>query len=611
VAGTTSYAQPDLSAYAMIGDCRTGALVSRAGAIDWLCLPDFSDPAIFSRLIDAEAGGFFEIGMTGQNEAHHRYLPGTAVLETVLSGPDGRIRITDCMPVAPDARHAAELMPLREILRFVEVLDGTPEITTNLRLRSHFGKRQARFHNRGKLGWACWDGEALYTVLSDIVLCRQDDGLAGTIRARAGQIFWLSLTMAVASPGVLAPLGEDAQRRLEQTIGWWRSWTSKIAYQGPWREQVERSAILLRLLTFTQSGALVAAATTSLPEKPQGWMNWDYRFCWPRDAGLALSAFIDLGLKREADAFFDWLMVAANATRPRINIMYDVYGRHRIKERKLSSLGGYRGAQPVRTGNALTHQVQHDVYGEVMLAVETWARHFGRPGDTEIALIRGFGEAVAGTWRDPDNGIWELRDERCHHTYSKVMAWYVFDSLLRLDEKYGLGIPAVRYRKERDAVREAVEAHGFNRARNCYTGQFDGDTLDASLLLLPRSGYVAYDDPRMVGTWQAIQADLEKNGLILRYPPGFAGSQKGEGAFVICNFWAVDYLTGCGRHAEAERRLTRLIGLMNETGLYNEAVDTKTGRPLGNMPQAFSHAGLINSVMMLRQGLGQHGSKAA
>lgn len=610
-------AQAELADYAVIGDCRAAAMVSRFGAIDWLCLPDFASGAIFSRLIDDE-GGHFTITLKGLKDATRQYRPDTAILETTLTSDDGVIRITDAMPVLPDARHATQLAPMREVLRRIEVLDGAPEIEIVSDLRPGFGRRRARFRKRGqggaakagrdKLGWAFNDNDALYNLISDFPLA--DGGvLHGRQRADKGQVFTLSLTYERAGPGVLLPLGAEAEARLDATELWWRRWTDQIHYTGHRRDALIRSAITLRLMTATQSGALLAAVTTSLPEKPQGWMNWDYRYCWPRDASLTLSAFMDIGLRREADAFFDWLMLAANTTRPRLKIMYDAFGRHRIYEKKLKGLSGYRGAQPVRIGNALTHQVQHDVYGEVMMAVEVWVRHFGRPEAAALDLIRGFGEAVRRTWRKPDNGIWEIRDRRRHYTYSKVMAWYVFDSLIRLHAGIGLDIPVEAYMREREALRDAIETHGVDHKRGCYVGVFDETTLDASLLLLPRTGYVAYDDPKMAATWQAMGEDMEQNGLLLRYPPGFGGSQKGEGAFVICNFWAVDYLAGARRYGEAGQRLERLLSFANNVGLFNEGVNVEDGAPLGNMPQAFSHAGLINSIMMLEKGKGQHGGQ--
>jgi GH15 family glucan-1,4-alpha-glucosidase len=604
---TSSLSQADLSDYAMIGDCRAAAMISRFGSIDWLCLPDFASDAVFSRIID-EKGGFFAISVAGVTQATRQYRPDTAILETTLTSADGAIRITDAMPVLPDARHAARLAPLREVLRRIEVIDGAPQIEIVLDLRAGNGRRRARFRDRGKLGWAWNDADALFNLISDFPLA--DGGvLHGRQRAEKGQVYTLSLTYERAGPGVLLPLGAEGEARLAATQDWWRRWTGQIRYDGHRREAVIRSAITLRMMTATQSGALLAAVTTSLPEKPHGWMNWDYRYCWPRDASLTLSAFMDIGLRKEADAFFDWLMLAANTTRPRLKIMYDAFGRHRIYEKKLNSLSGYRGAQPVRIGNALTGQVQHDVYGEVMMAVETWVRQFGRPEAAALDLIRGFGEAVKETWREPDNGIWEIRDQRRHYTYSKVMAWYVFDSLIRLNASMGLDVPVEDYMRERDALRDAIEANGIDSSRGCYVGVFGETTLDASLLLLPRTGYVAYDDPKMTATFEAMRVDMEQNGLLLRYPPGFGGSQKGEGAFVICNFWAVDYLTGAKRFGEAGQRLERLLGFANDVGLYNEGVDVESGAPLGNMPQAFSHAGLINSIMMLEKGAGQHGGQ--
>jgi GH15 family glucan-1,4-alpha-glucosidase len=450
----------------------------------------------------------------------------------------------------------------------------------------------------------------MLNLISNFPLSGEKNILKGARQSEKRDIFWFSLTFEKAKPNILLPIGDESESRISITKKWWQDWCGKCKYEGPWSEEVLRSAITLRMLTFTTSGALLAAATTSLPEKPGGWMNWDYRYCWPRDAALTLSAFIDIGLRNEADAFFGWLMLAANATRPYINIVYDLFGRRNLKE-KILNMSGWQGAQPVRIGNKAAIQLQHDVYGEVMLAVEDWVKHFGAPDASEKKLIEGFGKSIKKNWRKPDRGIWEIRDKPRHYTYSKVMAWYVFNSLIRLQEKGYISIPLEDYKKERDELKALIEERAFNKKRNCFTGAFDEDAMDASLLLLPRCGFVKYDDPRMKATWEAIQQDLEINGLILRYPPGFAGSQPGEGAFIICNFWAVDYLTGSGHENEANERLERLIGLSNDAGLFNEAVEVNSLNALGNMPQAFSHAGLINSVMMLMAGKGQQAKKAA
>lgn len=523
-------------------------------------------------------------------------------METILRSPEGEIRLTDCMPVLPDAREESELQPLREILRRVEIREGHPIVEAHIDARPGYAKRRGTFQARGKQGWAMADRQGVLILTTDFTLSAKDGVLNGSHTGEEGEEFWFSLTFEQGNPGISLPIGAAAEVRLATTLRWWQTWSGMCDYAGEWREQVVRSAITLRLLTFTQSGALIAAATTSLPERKHGTMNWDYRYCWPRDAAVTLGAFIHIGLHKEADAFFDWLMLAAGNTRPRIAAIYDLFGRNRIKETKLTHLAGYDGAQPVRVGNAAFSQTQHDVYGEVMMAAEHWIEHFGKPLPSQRALIEGFGKALAATWRDPDSGIWEIRDELRHYTHSKVMAWYVFESLLKLHEQGLVDGPADLYRQERDALRTLIEREAFNSERDCFTATLGGDTVDAALLLLPRCGFVAYDDPRMVGTWNAIQRDIEQNGLILRYPPGFGGSEPGEGAFIICNLWAVAYLAGCGREAEAHERLTRLCGFANDVGLYNESVDPVTLEALGNMPQTFSHASFITTVMRFEQG---------
>lgn len=589
--------QPPLSDYAMIGDSQTVALISKNGSIDWLCLPDFSSPSYFARLIDVN-GGKFQITIKNIKNISRRYIPKTAVLETIMTSDEGSIKLTDCMVLTTNGSEQTELEPLREILRKTEVISGEPEIIVKIEPKPNYARGKIKIKKRGKLGWALKYKNDLINFISDFPLFQNGEVLNAEFTAKAGNVFWCSLTYENVNPAILPPIGASAQNRLNMTEIWWRNWVEPCTYSGPFEDELVRSLITLRLLTFSTSGALVAAATTSLPEKPKGWMNWDYRFCWPRDAALALKAFMGSGLNGEANMFLGWLMIAANATRPNINIVYDIYGNSNLKERILN-MSGYRGAKPVRIGNKAAKQIQHDVYGEVMLAIADWIDCRGELSAAEKFLVQGFGKAVLKSWRQPDFGIWEIRDKPRHYTYSKVMAWFVFDSLIRLHEKNHIKIPLEKYKAERDELRRLIESEGFDKARNCFTVAFGEKTLDASLLLLPVTGFVKYDDPRMLATWQAIWDDLGENGLLYRYPANYGGSEEGEGSLLICNFWAVNYLISLGKPQEAEKLMEKLISFANDVGLMNEAVDVKTLQPLGNMPQAFSHAGLVNAIIKL------------
>lgn len=593
--------QPGLNDYAIIGDCSTAAIISKEGSIDWLCLPVFHSPSIFGRLLDTKAG-HFQITCNEIISIHRRYLPNTAILETIFTCKNGSLRLTDTMTILSNARNSHDLRPLHEILRKVEVLDGEVFLKICLSPQPKYGKptTKCKIKFRKKLGWGIFFGNALLNLISDIPIKKQQGTLIAERNVKNDDVFWFSLTYQFNQPGVLLPLGSEANSRILQTANWWQNWCKQCNYKGPWEKEMVQSAIMLRLLTYPPSGSLLAAATTSLPEHKQGWMNWDYRFCWPRDASFTLRAFIGLGFYSEVPSFFNWLMLAAAITKPYISIMYNIYGNYKIKERILPWLEGYQGAKPVRIGNALLHQFQLDVYGEVISAIETWVKHVGKLEEDERTLVEGFGRVIVESWQQPDNGIWELRDKRRHYTYSKVMAWYVLETFIRLHEQEHIQIPLEHYKKERDTIRKLVEEKGFNQQRQCFVAEFDGSDVDASLLLLPSCGFVQYNDPRMVKTWEAIQHDLEKNGLLRRFPPGYGGTEGDDFVFTICNFWAIQYLIGCGKLEEAETRLQYLISLQNDVGIYAEGLDAESLTLMGNFPQTYSHTGLINSLLFLQ-----------
>jgi GH15 family glucan-1,4-alpha-glucosidase len=591
--------QPGIADYAVIGDCHTIALISRQGSLDWLCLPDFDDPAYFSRLLDMDKGGRFSIGCRNARVVTRRYLPDTAILETVFTSDAGILKLTDCMVVQPNGRRSRELLPLREVLRRVEVVEGAPEIEVDFSPRPDYGRKSLSLRSRGAAGWSLNHRNACLNLLSDFPLAPSGNALKGVRVGQRGEKFYFSLTFDPANPAVHVALGPAADERMAMARRWWEYWAGEVRYSGPHAAMVRRSAITLRLLTYPLSGALVAAATTSLPEKAGGDYNWDYRYCWPRDAALAICAFLDIGLHRESDAFFNWLGLAAGLS-PHLKSVYDIHGRRAPPDKELKDLAGHRGAWPVRIGNSAGSQLQHDVYGEIMLAVSESIDRGYRDLAIDPRILARLGNRICETWRLPDNGIWELPDRRRHYTYSKVMAWYTLDRLIAMHRREILDIPLDRYLAERERLREEIERHGFNTRLNCYVNVFDGDEVDASLLLLPRCGFVAHGDPRMHGTWDAIRRHLDRDGLIFRFQEDTAFGLKGEGAFTICGFWAVEYLAALGEAGEARRRLDRLIGCANDLGLFSEGYDLVQGA-CGNFPQAFSHTGFINAVIALEK----------
>lgn len=588
--------QPPIGDHAAIGDCRSVALIARDGTIDWLCWPMFSSAALFSGIID-ESGGHFRVGPVGEATVERRYLPATNVLETTFSAPDGRWRLTDFMPVAPAD---APIRPARELVRVAEALDGHPAVEIDYRPRPNFGQ-PPRLKSRGALGWAMQEHGELTTLHSDAALTAQEDAVTAAFRLEAGQarVFWL--THSAAEPSFIPALA-SWRRRLDETVSFWRGWSGQCSYRGAHEQAVRRSLLALKLLTYAPSGAVVAAATTSLPEALEGGRNWDYRFCWLRDSSLTFRVFSDTGFPEEAERYLRWLVLATRLSAPALQVVYDVYGRTRLTERMLPELKGWRGIGPVRIGNDAHRQFQLDLYGEAMATVADFVEGGGALSRQEVSLLHGWADTVAGKWDQPDQGIWEVRTKARHFTYSKAMAWVAFDALARLVEKRK---PAdwqdrARFlRTQAEQISQAIERHGIDPRTGGYVSAFGEDSVDASLLLLPWFGYADAKSPRMLATLRRILAELDHHGLIKRYPTGFDGFETEEGAFVACGFWAADCLARAGRVKEAEERFAALLGYANDVGLMAEEVDVHTGAQLGNTPQAFSHIALVNAAMTI------------
>jgi GH15 family glucan-1,4-alpha-glucosidase len=416
---------------------------------------------------------------------------------------------------------------------------------------------------------------------------------------KAGERAYLSLCYAKADIGVVAPLGKAAGERLRATNAWWEDWSARCAYHGPHRDAVLRSAITLKLMTFALSGAVVAAPTASLPEAIGGERNWDYRYCWIRDAALTMRAFTGLGYRDEAASFLHWLLHATRLTWPELQVMYDVYGRTNLRERELAHLSGFRGSRPVRVGNGAYAQTQLDVYGGIVSAALDYAASGGTLQADEGRLLSGFGKTACRRWREPDSGIWEVRGEKRHYTFSKVMCWTALDCLIKLSERGCVRIDAARFREEREAVRECIEARGFNPSLGSYVSELDGDRVDAALLLMGCLGYKHPADARMRATFALIRKRLGRNGLLYRYEQGYDGLPSREGAFGICSFWAIDNLAKRGDLADAEEAFAHMLSFANDVGLYAEEIEPDNGGALGNFPQAFTHVGVINAALAI------------
>lgn len=585
--------------YALIGDCRAAALVSRHGSIDWLCWPQFDSPSIFGAILD-ESAGRWSLAPTTPCSSSRWYVEATNVLQTRFQSPSGSLLVTDLMPVASEETKRTLLLPDHEILRVIECERGELEIEMVFEPRPDYARQRPRIRHAGKVGIRIDTPEGLLVLRTDMPLQHLDDGSVhakGTLRA--GEVAHASLTLADDWPAVLPPLGDRSREAVARSVAWWRGWASRLTYDGPARDAVVRSALALKLLVYAPSGAVVAAPTTSLPERIGGDLNWDYRFCWLRDAALTIRALFGLGCVDEADAFISWLLHATRLTQPTLRILYDVYGKTPEDEQILAHLGGYQASRPVRIGNAAVEQLQLDVYGEVIDA----ATHFVRTGGTldreTQRMLCALGGYVCRHWHEPDEGIWEPRSGKGHNTHSRVLCWTALDRLLQLHASGHLrGAPVADLQKHRERIREDVTRRAWNPSLQSYVARLDEDRLDASLLLLAWYGFEDARSDRMRHTYARIQEHLGAgNGLLYRYR---TADSPGEGAFGICSFWGAEYLAlGGGTVHEARDTFERLCGYGNDVGLFAEEIDPSTGAALGNFPQAFTHVGLINAALSL------------
>ena len=586
--------------YALIGDSRSTALVGRDGSIDWLCWPRCDSPSLFGAILDPSAGRW-QVSPVEPFHAERHYLDDTNVLETRFETASGTLVLTDLMPVADEDEKHRFLLPEREILRLIRCERGQVELEMVFAPRPEYGLRSAQLQPAGRLGMRVQTAEGLLALNTDLPLAVQlDGGARAGVRLRAGESAHASLTFASEAPAVYPPVGEWSRVCLDRTVSWWRRWASQLRYDGPRREAVVRSALALKLMVYAPSGAVVAAPTTSLSERIGGSLNWDYRFCWLRDASLTVRALFGIGYPDEAHAFVDWLLQATRLTQPELRVLYDVHGNTPPPERLLDWLSGYRGSRPVRIGNAAKDQHQLDVYGEVIDAVTHFIKEGGTLDRATEGLLRELGEYVCRHWDQPDEGIWEPRSGRADHTHSRVLCWAALDRLLQLhDQGHLRRAPAARFREHRDAIRRQVESRAWNPALESYVSTLDGSEVDANLLLLSWYGFEAPGSDRMRGTYRRIRERLGAGPLLYRYR---TDDSPGEGAFGVCCFWAAEYLAmGGGTVDEARELFERLCDYGNDVGLFGEEIDPETGAVLGNFPQAFTHVGLISAALSLAQ----------
>jgi GH15 family glucan-1,4-alpha-glucosidase len=580
-----------LEDYAVIGDAQTAALVGNDGSIDWLCLPRFDSDACFAALLGGPEHGRWLLAPADPAAivTSRRYRGETLIVETEFRTPEGTLRVTDCMPprgTEPD------------LVRVAECLEGRVGVRMELMPRFAYG-RHAPWIRAVSGGASMVAGPDALRLTTDAPLGFERDRVTARLELERGRraAFVLAWHRSHEPP----PAAVDPLRAVEETAGYWTEWSARCSYRGPWRDAVLRSLVTLKALTYAPTGGIVAAPTTSLPERLGGVRNWDYRFCWVRDATFTLYALLTAGYVDEARAWRDWLLRAAAGDPTQLQIMYGVAGERRLTEVELPWLPGYERSRPVRIGNAAAEQLQLDITGELMDCLHQARRAGLAPSRDAWDLQRAIVEHVETAWREPDEGIWEVRSGRRPFTHSKVMAWVALDRTISAAEQFGLAAPLDRWRAVRADIHAEVCRRGFDAARNTFVQSYGARELDAALLMIPLVGFLPPSDPRARGTVEAIERELCEDGLVLRYRPQDTddGLPGDEGVFVPCSFWLADCLALIGRAGDARALFERLLTLRNDVGLLSEEYDTGRRRLVGNFPQAFSHVALVNAARNL------------
>ncbi|TDU03560.1 GH15 family glucan-1,4-alpha-glucosidase [Streptomyces sp. 846.5] len=584
--------------YALIGDLQTAALVGRDGSIDWLCLPRFDSPTCFAALLGGEEHGGWRLAPEGAEECTSRsYVGDSLVLETVWETDTGTVKVIDFMP---QRDHTPDVM------RIVVGVSGCVRMHAEMRLRFDYARvvpwmRRTDHHRVAVAG----PDSVWIRGHSAIRTFGKNFTTFGQFEVNAGDRIPIVLSWLPSHHS--SPPRQDAEKSLQETLRGWQEWASVSKYRGPYRDSVMRSLVVLKALTYEPTGGIVAAATASLPEEIGGERNWDYRFCWLRDSTMTLSALLRSGYVEEASAWREWLLRAIAGDPADLQTMYGVAGERRLTEFTADWLPGYEGSAPVRFGNAAVDQLQLDVYGEVIDTLYL-ALTAGIPMERHVwALINSFMRFLAEHWSDPDEGLWEVRGGRRHFVHSKVMCWVAFDRAVKMAEMTGMAAPVDRWREVRDAIHLDVCTRGFDQELGSFTQYYGGKELDASTLFVVKTGFLPADDPRVVGTVDAVQKGLDHDGFVLRYSTGepqdaqVDGLQGTEGAFLACSFWLADALIAIGRREEGRLLFERVAAISNDLGLISEEWDPKAERQLGNTPQAFTHVALVNTAFALEE----------
>ncbi len=592
-------AYPPISDYAFISDCHSCALVSRSGSIDWCCMPRIDSPSCFGRLLDWGRGGYWQIRPLQDFEVHRCYQERSLILETTFTTSSGRTRLIDFLPMREGGCHN----PYRQLIRMIDCLEG--EMTLELTFAPRFDYAAIQPWIRRQADHFLAIGGATGLLLSGDPVWQSDGrhGLAGRCHLTRGERKYLSILFRRPEDlddGMVSPPAiKDLEERLAQTRTWWQTWTEPFAFSGPATNSVMRSAIVLKGLSNAPSGAIAAAATTSLPEASQASRNWDYRFSWARDSSFAVRSLATIGFTAEADGFRRFMERSCAGSAAELQILFGLGGERRLHEYEIDTLKGYRGAKPVRIGNAAETQTQLDVYGELLDLAWRWHQRGQSPDDDYWEFLCELIEEAAQRWQDPDHGIWEIRGKPRHFVLSKAMCWVALDRGIRLASDLQRKAPVARWRKTCTEIRQIIEDRGYDRKRGVFIQAFDTPVMDASLLLMPIFGFLDAKDERMVRTIAAIRNDLEVDGLLRRYPSDQLDGQ--EGSFLACTFWLAECLADQGLSDEARRAFETAAATANDLGLMAEEFDSNQREMCGNFPQALTHLSLIAAAVALQR----------
>jgi GH15 family glucan-1,4-alpha-glucosidase len=579
-----------IESYAVIGDCETAVLVGLDGSIDWLCWPHFDSDACFARLLGSEDNGRWMLAPAGKVEKTTRkYRDHTLILETTFEADDFAVMLIDFMPVRGTNS---------DIVRIVKGIRGSAPMKMEMSLRFNYG---------ATVPWVTRSDGAIQAIAGpDLVVLRTAAPLTGEGLTTVSEFTVnpgesVDFVMSYGPSHLHVPRAIDVSLAASETQRFWEKWAAASTYEGPYGDAVERSLITLKTLTYKPTGGIVAAVTTSLPEQLGGPRNWDYRYCWLRDATFTLLAFMHGGYYQEARAWQGWLLRAIAGSPDQVQIMYGIAGQRYLPEREITWLAGYEDSKPVRIGNAASEQLQLDIYGEVMAAFYQALNRLGKEGELSFAMLRAMVEHLETIWQEPDEGIWETRGGRQHFTYSKVMAWVAFDRAIKAAGLLHAGAPVERWQKVRTKIHDEICSQAYNEKLGSFVQSYGSEHLDASLLLMPMVGFLPAEDPRVRGTLKAIEGNLMSGGLVLRYNTEKVsdGLPPGEGVFLACSFWMVSALKLQGRDADAKKLFERVLALANDVGLLSEEYDTGAKRLVGNFPQALSHISLVNAAFNL------------